>query len=300
MKRLCPTIQSLLAFDAVAHHESLTLAAEALCLSISAVSKQIAGLEVFVGRPLLAKSGRGVRLTATGREYWTKISIGLRLIETATIEAQDDGSTSGVLVLACVPTFLTKWLIPRLTDFRRRFPTVTFVFRQHVGLQTPFPSDVDAAISHGLGYWPNVASQYIVGREYVCICSPVLAARGRPIRRPGDLLGHTLLHLEDAPLAWRTWAIHHRLDQRKMRLGPCFAQYSAVIQAVLSGLGVGLVPRILVENQLRTDRLMGFFEFCNDDQGHYLCSRTDLPERPVLNAFRAWLLEQEAIRLRAL
>lgn len=291
-------MQSLLAFDAVAQHESLTRAAETLCLSLSAVSKQIAGLEVFVGRPLLAKSGRGVRLTASGREYWTKVAIGLRLIETATAEAQDDGGTSGVLILACVPTFLTKWLIPRLADFRRRFPTATFVFRQHIGLQAPFPSDVDAAISHGLGQWPNVDSRYIAGGEYVCIGSPALSAKGRPISVPADLLGHTLLHLEDAPLTWRTWAINHRLDQRKMRFGPCFAQYSAVIQAVSSGLGVGLVPRILVENQLRTGRLMGYFELRYADQGHYLCSRTDLPERPVLNAFRAWLLEQEAIRRR--
>ena len=53
MKRACPTILELLAFDAVALHGSITLAAGALCLSVSAVSKQLAGLENFIGQPLL-------------------------------------------------------------------------------------------------------------------------------------------------------------------------------------------------------------------------------------------------------
>ncbi len=77
MKRDCPTIQELLAFDAVARHESITLAAGALCITVSAVSKQIAGLESFIGRPLLQKNGRSVQLTPQGRVYWQKIAGGL-------------------------------------------------------------------------------------------------------------------------------------------------------------------------------------------------------------------------------
>lgn len=282
----------LLAFDAVARHESVTQAADELCLSPSAVSKQIAGLEAFVGRALLKKDGRGVQLTATGREYWVKVSPSLRTIEAATAEAQDEGGNSGLLVLSCVPTFLTQWLIPRLSDFQWLYPTVTFAFRPPLGLREPFPSDVDAAISHGLGDWHNVASEYIAGREFVCICSPELLKNSRPIRKPGDLVVHALLHLEHAPLAWRKWAAHHGLSAERTQHGLHFAQYSAVIQAALSGLGVGLVPRILVESLLQEGRVIAFRNFCYEDQGHYLCFRNDNLERPVFTAFRCWLLEQ--------
>ena len=155
VKRTCPTILELLALDAVAHHGSITLAAEVLCLSVSGVSKQLSGLEKFVGKPLLKKNGRGVQLTSTGREYWLKISSSLRKIESATYEARSEGSGTGVLTLASVPTFLTKWLIPRLSDFRRHYPDVTFSFRQHLGSNEAFPSDIDAAIRYGAGDWPG-------------------------------------------------------------------------------------------------------------------------------------------------
>ncbi len=88
MKRDCPTIQELLAFDAVARHQSITLASGALCITASAVSKQVAGLEAFLGRQLLQKNGRGVELTPQGRVYWQKISGGLRAIEAATFEVR--------------------------------------------------------------------------------------------------------------------------------------------------------------------------------------------------------------------
>ncbi|MBP8868103.1 MAG: LysR family transcriptional regulator, partial [Propionivibrio sp.] len=122
MRRNCPSIQELMAFDAVARHESLTRAAGALCLSLSAISKQLSSLESFLGQKLLQKKGRSVELTPTGRDYWMKISPSLRVIESATFEARSGVSGVGVLTLACAPTFLTRWLIPRLPDFRAHCP----------------------------------------------------------------------------------------------------------------------------------------------------------------------------------
>lgn len=292
MKRACPTILELLAFDAVAQHGSITAAAGVLCVSVSGVSKQLAELEKFVGKPLLKKSGRGVQLTSTGREYWTKISPSLRRIESATYEARADGSGAGVLTLASVPTFLTKWLIPRLSDFRRRYPDVTFSFRQHLGSGEDHPPDIDAAIRYGAGDWPDVTSDYIAGCEFVCILASDLLRQGGQIATPGELINLTLLHHEQAPQAWRQWASHYGLDEVRILSGPRFAQYSAVIQAVLSGLGVGLVPRILVQEELQEGRAIAFGEPIQVDQGHYLCFAADKLERPVFAAFRSWLLAQ--------
>ena len=290
MKRACPTILELLAFDAVALHGSITLAAGVLCLSVSAVSKQLAGLENFIGKPLLKKNGRGVQLTSTGRQYWMKISPSLRKIESATYEARADGSGVGVLTLASAPTFLTKWLIPRLSDFRRNYPDVTFSFRQHLGLNEALPSDIDAAIRYGAGKWPDVTSDYIAGCEFVCIYAPELLKQGRRITSPVELSSHPLLHHEEALQAWRQWATHHNFDETRILSGPRFAEYSAVIQAVLSGLGVGLVPRILVEEELYQGRAIAFGESISVDQGHYFCFAADRLERPAFTAFRSWLL----------
>jgi DNA-binding transcriptional LysR family regulator len=292
VKRACPTIQELLAFDAVARHHSLTRAATSLCVSVSAVSKQLASLEAFVGRQLFEKEGRGVRLTPQGREYLAKVSPSLRTLETATFELRAGSSGAGVIALASAPTFLTKWLIPRLADFRRLHPGVTFSFSQHLGPGESHSPDIDAAVRFGSGQWPGVHSDYIAGREFVCVYSRVLLPAGRPHLALDDLLTHTLLHHEETPLGWPSWAAHHGVEEARFLSGPRFAQYTAIIQGVLSGLGVGLVPRILVEDEVASGALVVFGDEVPMDNGHYLCFVASRLERPLFAAFRSWVLAQ--------
>ncbi|APW39650.1 LysR family transcriptional regulator [Rhodoferax koreense] len=296
MKRDCPTIQELLAFDAVARHESITLAAGALCITVSAVSKQIAGLEAFLGgRELLQRNGRGVQLTPQGRVYWQKIAGGLRAIETATFEARSGDAGAGLLTLASVPTFLTKWLIPRLPAFGRQSRQVTLSFSRHLEPTEGIPVGVDAAIRYGTDGWPGVVSEYIAGREFVLIAARSLVEERHRIAQPADLLGHTLLHHEGAPTAWRQWAADHGMAENQTVSGPRFAQYASLIQAAVNGLGIGLVPRILVQGELAEGVLVSP---CGVpvivDQGHYLCYRPDRLMLPGFAAFRTWLLAQGA------
>lgn len=295
MKRDCPTIQELLAFDAVARHESLTLAAGALCITVSAVSKQVAGLQGFLGVELLRKHGRGVLLTPQGRAYWQKIAASLRAIETASFEARSGGGEAGLLTLASVPTFLTRWLIPRLPQFRQRHPQVTLSFSRHLEPLDGMPPHVDAAIRYGPGAWPDVSAEYVAGREFVLIASDALAQGQHHIRQPADLLGHTLLHHAEAASAWPLWAAQHGVPEGQVAAGPRFAQYSALIQAARSGLGLGLVPRVLVEDELADGSL---HSPCGTpvavDQGHYLCFRPQRMQLPAFVAFRAWLLAEGA------
>lgn len=293
MKRDCPTIQELLAFDAVARSQSITLAAGALCITVSAVSKQISGLEAFLGRQLLQKSGRGVQLTPQGRVYWQKISGGLRAIETATFEARSGDAGAGLLTLASVPTFLTKWLIPRLPSFSQKSRHVMLSFSRHLEPADGIPPGVDAAIRYGPDGWPGVVSEYIAGREFVLIVARALVEQRHCIARPQDIPGHTLLHHEGAPGAWRAWAAQHGVPEVQTLAGPRFAQYSALIQAALSGLGIGLVPRLLVQGELAEGALLSP---CGTpvavDQGHYLCYRPDRLELPPFQAFREWIMEE--------
>jgi LysR family transcriptional regulator, glycine cleavage system transcriptional activator len=292
LKRTSPTIHELLALDAVARHESLTDAAGELCVTISAVSKQLSSLEAFVGKPLLQRQGRGVRLTLLGRQYWQKIATSLRAIETATFEMRSSDARSGLLTLASVPTFLTKWLIPRLPEFRRRAPGITLSFSQHLNGTEPIPQGVDAAIRYGSGDWPGVVADYIGGREFVLICAPSLVSQARP-RKPADMANCTLLHHEQATSAWRQWAGVHDVPSAHTLSGPRFAQYSALIQAAVSGLGVGLVPRLLVQDELAQRRLITpCGQTISVDQGHYLCYAEDRLALTVFATFRAWILEQ--------
>ena len=89
---------------------------------------------------LLCKDGRGIQLTTQGRVYWQKIAGSLRAIETATYETRASHGDAGMITLASVPTFLTRWLIPRLPEFRRRHPQVTLSFSRHLASAEDMPA----------------------------------------------------------------------------------------------------------------------------------------------------------------
>lgn len=300
MKRTCPTIQELLALDAVARYQNMTQAAGALCITVSAVSKQLGSLESFLGLPLLEKRGRTVQLTREARAYWQRVSGGLRDIETATFEMRAAasgtaaGDVTGLLTLSSVPTFLTKWLIPRLPTFRKQHPGITLSFGQHMFRDAALAPGVDVAIRFGAGNWPDLVSEYIGGRAFVPVGAPDLLG-GKRADGAAALRGYSLLHHEEAPGAWRQWAAHHGAADLPTLTGPWFVQYSALIQAVSSGLGVGLVPRLLVEEELAQGNLLTLDDMAVSlDHGHYLCFRPERAESAVLGVFRTWIREQAA------
>lgn len=293
MKRDCPTIQELLALDAVARHSSLTLAAASLCVTTSAVSKQIASLETFLGAALLQKVGRGVQLTPVGRTYWLKITGSLRALETATYEVRAGADSNAVLTLSCVPTFFTRWLIPRLPHFRQTHPRVTLSFSRHLAPLENLPAHVDAAIRYNPADYPGVVNEYIAGREFVAIASSALMQGEHRIQAPADVLSHTLLHHEEAQGAWSQWAVAHGISGQSLIAGPRFAQYSALIQAVRCGLGIAFVPHILVEDELAEGVLVMPFEGTTAvEHGHYLCYRPDRMHFPAFAQLREWLLRE--------
>ena len=287
MRHNIPGLHELLALDAVARHGSLRQAAQALSLTSSAVSKQLSQLEACIGHALVQRTGRILSLTPAGRHYWHEINEPLQALAAATFAARTGGD-GGVLTLACVPTFLTRWLIPRLPALATACPGLTLSFSHHLAPDaTQFPAGIDLAIRYGSGQWPGMCADYIAGREFVAVCAPAYRPPGRTA-----LAAATLLHHHEAPLAWARWAEVHAATQLNTLAGPRFVQYSALVQAALSGLGVALVPHILVQGELAAGNLVlaagGEVEI---DHCHYLCYPAAALERPTVQAFRNWLLD---------
>ena len=69
MRRKIPSTAALISFEAAARHQSFTKAADELALTQSAICRQIAGLEAFLGIELFRRSRRGVKLTEAGPAY---------------------------------------------------------------------------------------------------------------------------------------------------------------------------------------------------------------------------------------
>ena len=122
-----PNVGNLLAFEATARHGSVSRAAEELNLTQSAVSRQIQQLEESLGVSLFSRARQRVVLTDVGRMYASQVRSTLTELSDATHQAIALSGTSGVLNLATLPTFGTRWLIPRIPDFFALHPDATSI-----------------------------------------------------------------------------------------------------------------------------------------------------------------------------
>src|SRR5690606_29359985 len=146
MRRKIPSTHALACFEAAARHESYTRAAQELAMTQSAVSRQISGLEAYLGVELFRRTRHGVVLTASGADFARQTGRLLESLERAALDAAARQGGGGTLMLGVVPTFATRWLLPRLPDLARRHPDITL----HLETRTrPFlfsDTDFDAAL----------------------------------------------------------------------------------------------------------------------------------------------------------
>lgn len=124
MRKKIPSTHALLAFESAARHQSFTRAAEELALTQSAVCRQINALEDYLGVPLFRRTRRGVQLTEAGQDYSRQIGPRLDALEQDTLAVMSQHGTGSTLDLAVVPTFATRWLLPRLGRFQAHQPEV--------------------------------------------------------------------------------------------------------------------------------------------------------------------------------
>lgn len=285
-----PSVASLAAFDAAARHLSFTRAAEELALTQGAVSRQVAQLETLLGVPLFERVRQRVVLTPAGASYAAEVRDALARIAAATLNVMTTRGAGGVLALAILPTFGTRWLIPRLPDFFRRHPEVTINFSTHI---RPFDfarEGLDAGIHFGEPTWPGAELHRLMGETIIPVASPALVER-HGIRDPADLLGLPLLQQVTRPRAWAEWLQAQGLDPEKAQPGPVFEQFAMIAQAAQAGLGIAIVPRFLVEDELASGRLVvPFARPVESRQAYWLVYPQEKRDRPAVAAFRTWLL----------
>lgn len=290
MRRKIPSTAALVAFESAARHQSFTKAADELALTQSAVCRQIAGLEGFLGIELFRRSRRGVKLTEAGLAYSRKVAAQLDAVERDTLAAMGEQGAQG-LELAVVPTFATQWLVPRLKEFQHLHPEVTV----HLTNRTrPFlfaDTSFDAAIYFGDGEWSGTEAHYLMPEEPLPVCSPELLG-GRSQFAAAELASQPLLQQSTRPYAWRQWFATQGMSVSRDMSGPRYELFSMLAQAAMHGMGVALIPPFLIQRELEAGRLVSAHPaaLLSSDRAYRLMIPERKAESAALRAFRDWLL----------
>lgn len=294
MSRALPPLNALRAFEAAARHLSFTQAAAELNVTPAAISHQVKALEAWAGAPLFHRLTRAMRLTEAGAAALPMLIAGL------------DGLAEGAAALRAAPTatplrvsvspgFGSLWLVPRLDRFHARHPEIDLRLDGTDVLADVAGGAADVAIRYGPGDYPGLIGERLFALRNVPVCAPALIEDGPPLRRPADLAGHTLLHVEwvEPGTAWSDWLRAAGAPEVEARRGPTFTREEMAVRAALDGKGVALIGDRLVADHVAAGRLVLPFEGIEGatlDQSYHLLVAAGRERAEASTAFRDWLL----------
>ncbi|WP_244104702.1 LysR substrate-binding domain-containing protein [Burkholderia anthina] len=290
MRRL-PPLNALRSFEAAGRLQSLTLAAEELNVTQSAIAQQIRVLESFFGQKLFERDGRSLRLTPRARHYLVDVAGCLARLAQATGQMFEPMDGRPVRINASV-SFSHGWLLPQLALFHAAHPDID------VQLVTSADADAehdridetcDVVIRR---YTPELRRKGFVSRPLLSTVAVPVCAPGHPVleqaRAPADLRSAPLLHYAGLPQAWQYWFHRAGSDVTETLRGPFYREFFLMVKAAASGLGVCLAPRAVIRDDLANGRLVALFPEVHLEGPPFHClSRDD--GHPALRTFVDWL-----------
>lgn len=288
MARRLPPLNALRVFEAAARLESFSAAAEELCVTHGAVSRQVGQLESWLGHDLFERIGRRVALNARGRAYLAQIAVALDRIALATSEQLQAGQQQVIRVNAPT-TFALRCLLPQLSQFQLANPSLEVRLSTSDEPVELVREAFDVAI-RGSEQQPSgyVVSEFLA-EVRLPVCSPKLLA-AQPIRDVADLARHTLLHTATYPSLWTQWLAASGHLQVVPRNDLHLDHFYLTLQAAIDGLGVAMGPTALVALDVKEGRLVHPFDGPSLPAWRY-CSfvQTSRLDDPAINTFLTWL-----------
>ncbi|MEZ6002774.1 MAG: LysR substrate-binding domain-containing protein [Planctomycetota bacterium] len=285
-----PSMGALRAFDAALRYLSFTHAAEELGCTQGAVSRQVAHLERQLGRTLFLRQRPRLEVTPEGRLFGERVRAMLDRLAATMIEVRSSTLGGGRLGLAVLPTFGTRWLIPRLRGFYQEHREVRLELATRLGpFDFDLEPDLDAAIHHGRsGGWPGTRMEQLCPEWVTVVCSPEVATG---LQGFDDLAKVDRLQLATRAYAWGEWLGAHGVTGIEARRGPRFEHHLMIIQAAVAGLGVALVPCFLVRDELESGLLIEPFKGTQtrSRRAYWLAWPERSSRLPALDSFQQWI-----------
>src|SRR6202030_730083 len=284
-----PPLETLRVFEVACRHGSYSEAAREVHVTHSAVSQRIRQLEEELGLTLFERKGNrmvptssGLRLQAGVKSAFSEMSAALAGLQTRRKDAE--------ITVSLLPVMAARWLVPRLSRFKARFPQINLHIKTGQSLAN-FKSDgVDIAIRFGTGDWKGLRAIKLLDEEFFPVCSPSLN-NGRLPKDPASILSSPLLI--DRNVSWRAWFRSAGVTLDREIAGTSFTDTNALMEAAVAGHGIALGRLSFTRSDILAGKLVRLSEhslrvsYC-----HYAVYPISSESNPALVAFRDWLIEE--------
>ncbi|WP_234496792.1 LysR substrate-binding domain-containing protein [Vibrio maritimus] len=288
-------LKSLYSFVAVAELGSMTLAAEHLFVSHSAVSQSVKSLESQLNTKLFHRVGRRVELTKEGKNYYRDVGPALEQIVRAS-EALLNKHRDERLTINMVNSLALHWWIPRVEDLQKEIPSLDVRISNLIG---PFDLEregVDVAIVHGnIEDWSDYYSEKLGDDELVMVCSPSIAKSHPKEDVEGLLKRYPSIWVTNDRRKhdWDLWCKAHNISSPTTHGTLKFNASVQAIHAAIRSLGILVTHRLFIKDEVENQFLIeiGSPVVNPHQEYHFAC----LPERLKLEstlALRRWLKKE--------
>lgn len=289
MRKLIP-LKSLYSFVAVAETGSMTLAAEALSVSHSAISQAIKALEQQLGQALFHRVGRQVILNSTGKRYYQKVAPALEQIVQAT-ESLLKPTYSNRITLNMINSLALHWWIPRVSSFQAFAPEVDVRISTLTGTFSLEEQGVDVALIHGqLRDWQGYYCEKLAEDELVMVINQnafkaELTAEHALTQFPAIFVNNPRRQQD-----WDIWCQANHVTPPTQQRNLSFAASAQALQATLSGLGLFVTHRLFIKQEVESGILREIGQrVIHPDQGYYFACHADKLRSEAVLKLRNWL-----------
>lgn len=288
-------IGQLVAFEATARLGSFRAAADELHITTGAVAQQIRLMEHKLGMALFKRLPQGTRLLPEAEAFLHKVQLALSLVNEATRELSALRSPGPrPLTLSTTGAFASRWLIPKLAHLNEAQPGLSVMIDASNAARPLHGKDsVDMAIRWGAPPFAGCRAWLLDGGKAIPVCSPALRA-AHCWQTLADLAKGTTL-IADSHDNWHRWFAASNLQP--MSTFQQLSQTSLAIEAAEQGLGVALVPEILVAATLKSGGLVRALSpdhYLETNAGFYLLTGSEPDPTSDLGKVVNWLLNSAA------
>lgn len=285
-------LTALRTFEVAARRLSFKDAADELCVSATTVSNQIRQLEADWKCKLFIRKTRAVVLTDEGRSLSQVVTRAFDDIRAEVEVHMNPGRKS--VTLAVGPIFGSRWLVPRLEQFRKDHPRIDLVLRDSPRITDAAMMTSHLAVDWGTGDWLGLNSQKLLDITYSPVVRADLVDARGGLNIPADIARFPLIHQRDKS-EWAAWFKLVGVDDFEPVSETIIRDSNMVLQAALDGQGVSLGVFPFVREDVESGRLFKPFDAdLTPERSFYLLSRPSSPRTREVSVVQDWLLKEAA------
>jgi len=287
------SLDLLKGFVAVGRRMSITQAADDLCLTQSAVSRQIHALESQLGVRLFVRRHRGVDFTAEGERLFRSADAAVQQLQDVVGEIRKTDERRPVTVTASIGV-TGLWLLPRMGTLQQAFPQLDVRLSASNQLSELRADGIDLAVRYCRDAAAPAGAARLFGESIAPVAHPSL---GADLTRPMEALARLpLLEFDDSRpwLQWRSWLAARDWKRASQRGILRFNQYDQIIHAALAGQGLALGRLELIRPLIDSGQLVRppcSLTAVASPYAYWLVQADEAPREDVRRV-AAWILDE--------